>query len=259
MESSGEAGKINISGTTYEFVKEFFECDYRGKMPVKYKGELEMYFVNGIMPDLCDENGNPDSRFFIKLQMLRLEDIEEKVLSMFDNEAASNLHFNNAGMIKNICSQADLLARAEKFSDEDYVSLKLAAILLLTGYLADYYNPSDYSVKTAEDILPKHGFSQDVLEKVRRLIKNSFSNKIESVQDKVLHDSRYDYLGRVDYPLLTSKLRKEIGDHGKIFGNEEWTEMQTRFLYDHYFLTETAKILRDVKVEDQVVTLYAEN
>ena len=24
-------------------------------MPVKYKGELEMYFVNGIIPDLCDE------------------------------------------------------------------------------------------------------------------------------------------------------------------------------------------------------------
>ena len=50
MESSGEAGKINISGTTYEFVKEFFTCEYRGKMPVKYKGELEMYFVNGIIP-----------------------------------------------------------------------------------------------------------------------------------------------------------------------------------------------------------------
>ncbi len=28
MESSGEAGKINISGTTYEFVKEFFTCEY---------------------------------------------------------------------------------------------------------------------------------------------------------------------------------------------------------------------------------------
>ena len=50
MESSGEAGKINISGTTYEFVKDFFTCEYRGKMPVKYKGELEMYFVNGIIP-----------------------------------------------------------------------------------------------------------------------------------------------------------------------------------------------------------------
>ena len=52
MESSGEAGKINISGTTYEFVKEYFTCDYRGRMPVKYKGDLDMYFVTGIRPEL---------------------------------------------------------------------------------------------------------------------------------------------------------------------------------------------------------------
>lgn len=32
MESSGVGGKINISGTTWEFVKDFFECEYRGKM-----------------------------------------------------------------------------------------------------------------------------------------------------------------------------------------------------------------------------------
>jgi len=27
MESSGTPGKINISGTTYELVKEFFDCE----------------------------------------------------------------------------------------------------------------------------------------------------------------------------------------------------------------------------------------
>jgi class 3 adenylate cyclase len=47
MESSGEAGKVNISGQTYELVRDFFICEYRGKMPVKYKGEIEMYFVKG--------------------------------------------------------------------------------------------------------------------------------------------------------------------------------------------------------------------
>ncbi len=258
MESSGEAGKINISGTTYEFVKEFFSCDYRGKMPVKYKGELEMYFVNGILPELSDENGNPNSRFIVKMQMLRLEDIEEKVLLMFETEAASNLHFTNAALIRNICSQVDLLARAEKLADEDYVNLKLAAIILLTGYIDNYFNPVEGSVRYADEILSAHGFSQGNAEVVKKLIRNSFSDNTETIQDKVLHDSRYDYLGRVDYPLLTSKLRKEISDHGKIFNDEEWTEKQTRFLYDHYFLTDTARILRNVKVEDQVVTLYAE-
>ena len=45
MESSGEPGKINISGPTYQQVRDDFDCDYRGKIAAKGKGELEMYFV----------------------------------------------------------------------------------------------------------------------------------------------------------------------------------------------------------------------
>ena len=45
MESSGEAGKINISGVTYTLVKDKFNCTYRGKIVAKNKGEVDMYFV----------------------------------------------------------------------------------------------------------------------------------------------------------------------------------------------------------------------
>jgi class 3 adenylate cyclase len=45
MESSGEAGKVNISGATYELVKDKFKCTHRGKISAKNKGEIDMYFV----------------------------------------------------------------------------------------------------------------------------------------------------------------------------------------------------------------------
>lgn len=45
MESSGEIGKINISQSTYELVKDDFHCESRGKISAKGKGEMEMYFV----------------------------------------------------------------------------------------------------------------------------------------------------------------------------------------------------------------------
>ena len=73
MESSGEVGKVNISGTTYELVKDKFNCTHRGKVQAKgYRdmkpskaltikkheaqlrvyeeasvGEIDMYFVEG--------------------------------------------------------------------------------------------------------------------------------------------------------------------------------------------------------------------
>ncbi len=45
MEQTGEVGKINISGVTYELVKDKFDCTYRGKISAKNKGEIDMYFV----------------------------------------------------------------------------------------------------------------------------------------------------------------------------------------------------------------------
>ena len=45
VESNGEPGKVNISGSTYELVKNNFKCIYRGKIHAKNKGEVDMYFV----------------------------------------------------------------------------------------------------------------------------------------------------------------------------------------------------------------------
>ena len=60
MESSGEAGKINISGATYDLLttppvdgfpslnkegSKGWLFTHRGKIPAKNKGEIEMYFI----------------------------------------------------------------------------------------------------------------------------------------------------------------------------------------------------------------------
>ncbi len=45
MESSGEIGRVNISGTTHELVKNKFTCVHRGKVKAKNKGEIDMFFV----------------------------------------------------------------------------------------------------------------------------------------------------------------------------------------------------------------------
>lgn len=46
MESTSEAGKINISTTTYELIKDEFACEYRGKISAKNKGEVDMWFIS---------------------------------------------------------------------------------------------------------------------------------------------------------------------------------------------------------------------
>ena len=64
-ESSGIPGRVNISSSTYVLVGQFFDCEYRGKVAAKNKGELDMYFVHRIRDELS-VNGEglvPNDRF----------------------------------------------------------------------------------------------------------------------------------------------------------------------------------------------------
>ena len=55
MESKGEAGMVNVSETTYNAIKDYFQCTFRGKEYAKNIGEINMYFVERIKPEFSDD------------------------------------------------------------------------------------------------------------------------------------------------------------------------------------------------------------
>ncbi len=58
MEKASEPGKINISESTYNEVKDFFECRYRGTQEVKNIGNVDMYFLERLKEEFSeDANG----------------------------------------------------------------------------------------------------------------------------------------------------------------------------------------------------------
>lgn len=58
MESNGEPGRLNISQSTYNLIKDYFICTPRGEVHVKNKGEMTMYFVDRLKPQYsADDKG----------------------------------------------------------------------------------------------------------------------------------------------------------------------------------------------------------
>jgi class 3 adenylate cyclase len=66
MESSGTPGMINISGSTFALVKDVFDCEYRGKINAKNKGEVEMYYVKGLNVEFASQSDHriPNKNFW---------------------------------------------------------------------------------------------------------------------------------------------------------------------------------------------------
>src|SRR3972149_1258063 len=66
MESSSAPNRINVSQQTYSRVKDFFDCEHRGKVLTKDKKEADMYFVNGVLPALLDGSGQIPPEPFVR-------------------------------------------------------------------------------------------------------------------------------------------------------------------------------------------------
>ncbi len=50
VQEASEPGRINISESTFREIQYTFNCHYRGKIPAKNKGDIDMYYVHGVMP-----------------------------------------------------------------------------------------------------------------------------------------------------------------------------------------------------------------
>lgn len=75
MESSGEVGRVNISGSTHTLVGAYFQCTHRGKIAAKNKGHIDMFFVDALLPEYRDTE-QPTSP---NAKMLELMGLEENV------------------------------------------------------------------------------------------------------------------------------------------------------------------------------------
>ncbi len=255
MESSGVAGKINVSGITYQLVKDFFTCEYRGKMPIKYKGETDMYFVTGIEPNLSiDGNGLiPNEEFKTKLQWIRYNDLEELVLNQLKEELPSYLKYHNVKHTIDVCTQVEVIGRAEGLNSKELLLVKTAALFHDTGYMINPINHEIQSARIAREILPKFNFTSSEVEAINQLIMATEMNfEPKLLMEKIIKDADLDYLGRADFIPLSEKLWEEVIHFKGKLSQRDWNKKQYDFISKHVYYTNTARSLRQVNKEIQL-------
>ena len=73
LEKAGEAGRINISEETFQKVKDYFDCSFRGKIAIKNKEDINMYFIDAIREEYRqnDLTEIPNGKLLSKSTMLK--------------------------------------------------------------------------------------------------------------------------------------------------------------------------------------------
>ena len=255
MESSAEVGKLLLSVMTYELVKEFFVCEYYGKLPVKYKGDLEMFTVKGLKPEFSiDGNGIiPNDMFDTKFKLIQFTDIQEIILDKLERELPKFLYYHNVKHTVDVVTEVELIGWAEGCTDEEILILKTAGLFHDAGHTIAYDNHEELGCELAREFLPKYTYSQEQIDKICEIIlATKLPPKPNNLLEAIICDSDLDYLGRSDMIPVSNTLFKELAEQNKITSFNDWNKLQVKFISGHQYFTETARNLREVNKQKQI-------
>lgn len=255
MESSGEVGKILISVMTYELVKEFFVCEYYGKLPVKYKGDLEMFAVIGIKPEFCVDGDpfTPNEKFDTKFKLIQFTDIQEIILDKLEKELPRYLFYHNVKHTVDVVTEVELIGWAEGCTDEEVLLLKTAGLFHDAGHTIGYDGHEELGCQLARKFLPKYGYTDEQIEKICTIIMaTQLPPTPNTILEKIICDADLDYLGRSDMIPVSNTLYKELKEQEKIGSFNDWNKLQVKFISGHQYFTQTARSLREVNKQKQI-------
>jgi len=248
MEMLGESGEVTVTGKTYQFIEPYFDVSFKGKAQTKSRGLIDMYVVEQIKPELS-VNGEgivPNSRFHDIVNLHHYSSInyykaERHIMRVLEQHLSDQLHYHSIAHTKDVVKAVERIALLENVTDEGLFLLKSAATYHDAGFIEQYDNNEPVGARLAHEILPKYGYTDEHIEKIKELIyvteiPHSPKNKLE----EIICDADLDYLGRDDFHEIADKLKRELIEHNKIKNSRQWDEIQVSFLTSHKYFTETS-------------------
>ncbi len=253
-----EKGSILISETTYEFIKDLFQCEYYTKMPVKYKGDMLLYYVKGIRPQYSLQKKTiiPNRQFSVRFNLIQFTDLQELMLNKMEKELPPHLYYHNTKHTIDVVTQVELIGLGEGVSDEELLILKTAALMHDTGHILGYDDHERFSTLIAREILPDFYYTQSQIDRICELIlATQMPPKPKDKLEAIMCDADLDYLGRSDMIPVSTMLYRELKEHNKVGSWNEWNRMQIKFISGHQYFTKTALSLREVNKQKQIERL----
>jgi adenylate cyclase len=255
VEAVSDNGSILISVMTNELVKEFFDCEYFGKLPVKYKGDLQMYRVKGLKPEFS-VNGDgelPNEAFRIKFGLIQFTDIQEIILDKLEKELPDYLYYHNVKHTVDVVTEVELIGWGEGCSDEEILLLKTAGLFHDAGHTISYDNHEFYGTQIAKEMLPKYNYTPEQIERICSIIMATrLPPRPTNLLENIICDSDLDYLGRSDFIPVSNTLYEELKAQNKMGSLNDWNKIQVKFISGHQYFTETARSLREVNKQLQI-------
>jgi uncharacterized protein len=182
-----------------------------------------------------------------------LTEIHEEVLKMLRDKLPPELSYHTFEHTQDVIKAAERIARSENVNEEDFMLLKTAAVFHDAGYIYSRENHEEESCLLAKQFLSANGYKKEDIDKICDLIlATKVPQKPKNKLSEIICDADLDYLGRDDYFPISKSVYTEFRHFGIVNNEQEWKQMQIRFMESHHYFTDTSNMTRNAKKEENL-------
>ena len=186
------------------------------------------------------------------------EKIKTKVLAKLEG-LSPDLTYHCINHTLDIMEQSVRIAQEEGITNErDLFLLKVAALYHDSGFLKTYAN---HEIKSCEIFLEDMKNAEFTEEEKNIICGLIMATKIpqqpHTLMEKIICDADLDYLGRKDFFEIGDSLRKEFLHYKIVHNNDEWENLQLRFLQNHKYHTKASQKQREPFKQQNLSKLVA--
>jgi uncharacterized protein len=175
--------------------------------------------------------------------------LRSRVLADLDKRLNPLLTYHDRAHTEDVLFHCERIAISEMITDaRSLMLLKIAALFHDTGFIDTYQNHEERSCEIMRAEMMTSDLRNNEIQQVEELIMaTKMPQSPSGALQRVLCDADLDYLGRDDFKVINKKLKQELLSVGIIKKEEEWHELQLRFLENHRYFTRSSVQMRTPK------------
>jgi predicted metal-dependent HD superfamily phosphohydrolase len=186
-----------------------------------------------------------------------LQQVKDFVTSFFKTRGDSRLAYHNLDHTQNVVSAAMQIADHYQLSDEDYFAVVSAAWFHDVGYEVEKTEHEERSVEIANTFFKDLDISADLLKNIDGCIRaTKMPQQPTNLLENIICDADLFHLGTDDFSKMNKLMRKEIEAlTGAAPDKNEWRTKNIKFLEQHQFHTDYARLLLNEKKQETLEKL----
>ncbi|RBP33098.1 putative metal-dependent HD superfamily phosphohydrolase [Oceanihabitans sediminis] len=169
--------------------------------------------------------------------------VEIYVAELLSKQLSSLNYYHNAIHTRRVVSKVKELAKLDSCTEQEVLTLQVAAWFHDTGYIHLDSGHEEESVKIALSFLEKHAVAKESQDQIKQLILATNKDYIPSNKlECILKDADCGHLASSDYIEISDYLLKEINAKNQSeISDLEWMQENLKFLKNHTFYSNAAK------------------